>query len=104
MLGAIFPICGGVTGNFAFHERQFEAADSGGFAGAEYSGDRSLLILVHLNKSIVEHAAAHARELDVGDEMKAAGEIVACDFAGLSLSRNADGFHAAISEGGDGPS
>ena len=50
MLGAIFPVCRDVTGDFAFDERQFEAANSGRLAGAEYSWDRGLLILVHRNK------------------------------------------------------
>src|SRR5580658_8621039 len=103
MLGAIFPICGGVTGDFAFDEREFEAADSGGLAGAEYSGDGGLLILVHLNKVFAEAASAHARQLDVGYEMKTAREVVTFNFAGLPSARNAHGFHAAISEGGDGP-
>src|SRR5580693_5618983 len=103
MLGAIFPVCRGVTGDFAFDERQLEAANSGGLAGTEYSGDRGSLILVNCNNVFAEAAAAHARELDVGDEMKAAGEIVACDFADLSPSRNAYGFYTAIAERGDRP-
>ncbi len=67
MLGAIFPICRGVTGDLAFDERQLEAANSGGFAGAEYSGDGGLLKLVHLYKVFVETASAHAWELEVGN-------------------------------------
>src|SRR5271154_2521938 len=103
MLGAIFPVRRGVTGDFAFDEREFEAANSGGFASAEYSGDRGLLILIHRNKVFAQAAAAHAWKLDVGNEMKAASKIVTFDFAGLSVTGNAHGFHAAISEGGDRP-
>src|SRR5580704_9518990 len=103
MIGAIFPICGGVTRDFAFDEREFKATDSGGLSSAEYSSDGGLLILVHLNKVFAQVAAAHARQFDVGNEMKAASEIVTFDFAGLPLARNAHGFHATISEGGDWP-
>jgi hypothetical protein len=39
MLGAIFPICGGVTGDFTLDERELKAANSRGFAGAVDSGD-----------------------------------------------------------------
>jgi hypothetical protein len=67
MLGAISPICSGVSGDFAFDEREVEAANSSGFAGAEYPGDGGLLILVHSNKVFLETATAHARELNVGN-------------------------------------
>ena len=40
---------------------------------------------------------------DVGYEVKTAREIVALDFAGLTLARNAHSFQAAISECGDRP-
>ncbi len=88
MLGAIFPICRGVAGNFTFDERELEAADSGGLAGAVCAVHRGLLIVIHVNKTVAEAAAAHARQLDVGNQMKAAREIVAFDFAGVALARN----------------
>src|SRR5271169_6805682 len=103
MPGAVFPIGGGIAGDFACDERELEAADSGGLAGAERSGDRGLLIFIHFHKSVFEAAAAHAWQLDVGYQMKTAGEIIAFDFAGLTLARNADAFEAPITEGGDRP-
>src|SRR5580704_7347770 len=103
MFGAIFPICGGVTGDFAFDERQLEAANSGGLSGAEYSGDGALLILAHLNKVLAQAAAAHARQFDVRYEMKTAREIVTFNFADLTVARNAHAFQATISESGDRP-
>src|ERR1700693_4614109 len=103
MLSAVFPICGGGSGYFAFDEREFEAADSRRLACAVCSGDRGLLILVHFNKVFAEPAAAHARQFDIGDEMEAAGGLIAFDFAGLALARNADAFDAPISESGDRP-
>src|ERR1700722_87479 len=103
MLGAVFPICGSVSGDFAFDECQLQAANSGGFARAVCSGDRGLLILVHVNKVFAEPATAHARQLDVRYQMKTAGEIVAFDFAGLALARNADALEAPVSESGDRP-
>src|SRR5271155_3663826 len=103
MPGAVFPVCSGIAGDFACDERELEAADSGGLAGAERSGDRGLLIFIHFHKSVFEPAAAHARQLDVGYQVKTAREIIAFDFAGLALARNADALEAAISEGGDRP-
>src|SRR5277367_1913208 len=103
MSGAVFPVCGGIAGNFARDEREIEATDSGGLAGAERSSDRGLLIVIHFHKSVFQPAAAHARQLDVGYQMKTAREIIAFDFAGMTLARNADAFEAPISESGDGP-
>src|SRR5580700_12304288 len=103
MLGAIFPICRRVPGNFTFDEGELEAADSGGFSGAVCSGHRGLLVFIDVHKSVFELATAHARQLDVRYQMKTAREIVAFDFAGLASARNADAFEAPISEGGHRP-
>src|ERR1700723_1838423 len=103
MFGAIFPIGRGVSGDFAFGERELEATNPRRLAGAKCSGDRSLLIFVHLYETLLQTAAAHARQFTVRYQMKTARKIIAFDFAGQSLAGNADAFHAAISECGDGP-
>ncbi len=103
MFGAIFPIGRGVSGDFAFDECEFEAADPRRLASAIRSGGRGLLIFIHFYKTLLQPAAAHARQLEVGYQMKTAGEIIAFDFAGLSLARNAHAFEAPISECGHGP-
>src|SRR6185437_9354345 len=65
------------TGNFAFDERPFHAADAGRLAGAVDVWRGRALEIVGRDETVFDPAAKQHRQLEVGDEVKSAGEVVA---------------------------
>src|SRR5439155_8250812 len=68
------------AGDLAFDERQLDPSDARRFARAEDGRDSRLLKLVDLHIAIADRTAQQHRQLNIRDQMKTTGEVVARDF------------------------
>lgn len=83
--------CGAEAGDLAFNKSLIETADAGEFAGTVDMRDGSLLGRVDGDGVVGDAAAEKAWEFEIGNEMEAAGEVVAGDLAVRAANGNEDG-------------
>jgi hypothetical protein len=92
-----------IARDLSLDERKFNAANSCRLTGAEDSLLRSLLFIIHANKSGAKVAAKQRSKLRVGDKMKSAGEQTARLFPNLVSSTQRDALQLAVAFSGDWP-
>ena len=93
----------GVTSDCAFEDGKFDAAYTGGFAGAINVRMGRLSEIVCCDEALRKLASEKLGEFGGGHEMEAAGEVVARNVQQSAVAREADRLERSVAEGGDGP-
>jgi hypothetical protein len=90
--GPVARLGSGQTCDLAFNQGAISAADPSRFARAEDVGDAGQLEFINANEAIRCGASEKARQFDIGDEVKAASQVVAILNPGLGAIGQGDAF------------
>src|ERR1017187_681241 len=89
--------------DFALQQRQFQSADSGGFARRVDALVGGLLLFVYFDAAVRQAAAEQRRHFGIRDQAESAGQVVAALGPGLSAATECDGFEFVCAAGLDRP-
>ena len=92
------------AGNPTFDDCQLHTCNAGRLTGTKNRGDGRFLKVIYMDETVVDRTSQQRQQFDVGNKMKTAGEIIACDILDSAGTEDVHAFESLLAACGDHPS